>query len=168
MISLEKLLEIFQETDFPQKALVRFYRSSIQQVCLASFLKGQAKQKILKLEEKYQWPVLKHLNDPNLEIYRDADRELRDMFIELTNEEARVRTRSWKELRSVIEQRAKLYKYIFDFNKKDMEYCRKLAERYEKQLLKRKKNRLLKTLATGVAGAAGAGIYFYAKIKHRK
>jgi hypothetical protein len=149
VISLEKVLERFKNTDFSQKVLVRYYHSSVQIFALITFLKGQSRKKIFELEEKYQWPVLKHLNNPELEIYKNSDVTLRDMFIELINEGERARMRSWKELHSIIEQRTKLYKYIFDFNKKDMEYCRKLAERYENWITKRKKRAKLKGLAIG-------------------
>jgi hypothetical protein len=168
--TLDEFIEIFKNTAFSHRSIVRYYRSCIKQYALVIFIPGQAKQKILELEENYQWPILRHLDNPGLEVYRGVKKKRRDNFIRLINREQQMRTQSWKELRETIGERVKFYEIVFDFNEEDISYCRRLAERYERRLLKRKKAKILKTLAigTGVAGVTGMGMYFYAKIRQRK
>lgn len=169
MIIPKTFFKIFKNSHFSKKELHQFYRSSRQLLALM-LIKGKARHKILEIEEKYQWPVLKQLNNPDLPIYAGADKKSRDEFIRLINAEMEARLRSWGETLSIIEERTEIYKQIFSLTKKDIKHCQRLAERYEKLLQREKRKRIFKTIGVGagIAVVAGAGAYLITKKKNGK
>ncbi|MBU2109434.1 hypothetical protein KKB71_00525 [Patescibacteria group bacterium] len=174
MISIEKFLEIFKNTDFPRKKRVRFYHSIKKSVVLCE-VGRKAMDLLLKIEEKDQWPILKEIDDPELDIYKDADQVLLNEFINSIKDEKELRSEgkirdrvckkdAWLILRILVQARTELYKNIFSFSKKDLERCKKSTIRFERIFNKKRKERLLKTGIGVVAlGAAAAGAYLLTK-----
>jgi hypothetical protein len=117
---------------------------------------------LLKLEKRYQWPVLKEINGFGLDIYRDADPILLEKFIQSIKDEKQVK--SHNEKGKIIYERIELFKSIFAFSKKDLERCKKISERFEKKLIKIKKKRLFKIgLGITTLSAAATGTYLLIK-----
>lgn len=193
MISIEEFLEIFKNTNFPRKTLIRFYKSIRKSVTLyhvgghgskkrKNHLSKKAMPFLLKIEEKDQWPILKQIDNPKLDIYKDANPVLLQEFINSIRDEKELRSEgkitnrvykedAWLILRILVQTRTELYKDIFGFSKKDIEHCKKAALRFERILNKRRKEGLLKTgIGAAALGAAAAGTYFFikGKIKGKK
>lgn len=176
MISQEEFLKIFKNTGFPEEKLIKFYESIKKSVIL--FHVGRStRPQLLKLEKEYQWPILRNIDNPKLEIYKGADPVLLLMFINSIKDEKEIllgkgkfsKEDAWRIFNIVIETRMNLYKNIFGFTKKDIEWCKKVAERYRKVITRRKKNALLKSgLGIAAAGVVGTGIYFLIKNNGKK
>jgi hypothetical protein len=176
MVTFKGFLSIFKDTEFTVSELRIFYFSVKKSVILR-----QAGRRfwpeIFKLEEQSQWPVVRRIGDPNLPIYKGADRALLERFIKTIDEEKRIRERKasfdkvryWTLLQSLIDERIELFTNIFGFTEKDFKYCEIIADRYSKIVEKRIKNRKkiwTIGLGTGAATLAGAAAwYMYKKDK---
>ncbi len=155
MITLEEFLEKFKNNSFSKASLVKFYQSVKKSVSLGFVNGRKAQHKLIEMNGKYQWPILKELDDPQLEIYKDAeDRSLLMKFIESINAQKRA---SNPQKTEILWKRAqKLYPAVFGFSNKDLKYCQKVGEIYD-------------GIATGVVGAVGVEAYLVAKkIKEKK
>ncbi|MCX6765434.1 MAG: hypothetical protein NT136_00460 [Candidatus Moranbacteria bacterium] len=177
MISEEEHLEMFKKTYLPRKTLVRFSVSSRQIVALSTMEDwNKAYDKILKIEEQLQWPVLQRLKDPQSEIYEDVDKRRLKPFIRSIKEEEEIRTAGYPKMKDkmkvLIRDRVKIYKEIFDFSDEDLKYCARMAKRYEKRVARKRKKRIWKigiAVSVGVAAAGvGTGIYFRKKHNNKK
>jgi len=178
MITFKEFSSIFKDTNFSDDELRIFYYSVRKSIILR--LTGKRSwHEIYKLEERCQWPVLRKLGDPELSIYKGADKTLLDRFIRTISEEKDLRehrssldkVRYWSLLQSVIDERIELFSQIFGFNKKDAEHCGKVADRYARIRERRIRNRkkLWKIgIGTGAATLAGAAALWYVSKKDKK
>ncbi len=176
MVTFKGFLSIFKDTEFTVSELRIFYFSVKKSVILRRAGR-RFWPEIFKLEEQSQWPVVRRIGDPNLPIYKGADRALLERFIKTIDEEKRIRERKasfdkvryWTLLQSLIDERIELFTNIFGFTEKDFKYCEIIADRYSKIVEKRIKNRKkiwTIGLGTGAATLAGAAAwYMYKKDK---
>lgn len=176
MIPLEEFLEIFEKTKISGDALVKFYKSIKQSLVLINAGR-QTLPRLLKIENECQWPVLEKIGDPKLNIYKGADPVLLRMFINSIKDEKEIRLKDrktsrgddWIILRILIQTRTQLYENIFDFNKKDIERCKRAGRRLEKIIQEKRKEqkKLWMKMGTGAAavGAIGATYIF---LKNKK
>ncbi|MGE5237613.1 MAG: hypothetical protein ACM3ON_02285 [Chloroflexota bacterium] len=172
MITYGEFLRIFQGTGFSREDLRNFYRSVKKSVVLMHLGK-RAWTELFKIEEGCQWPVLQRIDNPHLPIYRGADKDLLDAFIETIRQErdirrqgeTRARADSWIALQAVIETRTKLFMQIFGFTKKDKTRCEAVAERYrtvlEKRVQHRKKAWKIAVGAGAATAVASAAVLWY-------
>ena len=178
MIHLKEFLKTFKGTDFKEEELKVFYRSIKKSIILQHFGKRSLPE-LFKLEDKCQWPVLQKIDDPGLPIYKDADRALLNRFIKNIKEEKALREEKdktdkykyWSGLRSIIEERFKLFKDIFDFCERDIKRCEMVADRYRKMRERRIENRkkLWKFgIGAGATALAGAAAIWYLSKKEKK
>jgi len=178
VISFYEFKDIFKDIGFEEEELKQFYYS-IKKSLLLRYLGKRSWQDLIKLEEQYQWPVLQRITDPNISIYRGADKELLDKFIKSISEEKSIRGQStsigkipyWPRLRSLIEERIDLFTHIFGFSKADIKHCKAVAERYSKTAEKRTEGRkkLWKIgIGAGAATLAGAAALWYISKKEKK
>ena len=134
---------------------------------------------IYRLEETCQWPVLRKIGNPTLSIYKGADKDLLERFINTISEENDLRDKKasldkvkyWSLLQSVIDERTSLFTQVFGFHKEDMEHCEKAAQRYsrirEKRIKTRKKIWKI-GIGTGAATLTGAAALWYISKKDKK
>ncbi len=179
MISFKEFSGIFKGSGFSERELRSFYHSVKKSVILHNLGK-RSWPELFRLEERCQWPVIRRIDDPDLPIYRGADKELLSRFIRTVTEEKRIRERKisfdkvqyWTTLQSLIEERLDLFRQIFGFSPEDVEYCETVAERYGKILEKKATNRKKMWqigIGTGAAaGLAGAAAYWYIRKKEKK
>jgi hypothetical protein len=148
MIRLREFSDSFRGTDFTERELKKFYYSVRKSVILR--LSGRRSwPALLRLEESCQWPVLQRISDPQLPIYQGADGVLLDRFIRTISEERIMRGQRfsintvscWSRLQFIIEERIDLFMQIFDFCRKDITHCEKVAERHMRIKGRRIKNR---------------------------
>ena len=132
MISLKEFLKIFKNSkdiNFSEQELTKFYQSVPRLITLYDFLGKRAWIEILAIVEA-QLPFLKKIADPHLDIYQAAeDKNLVDSFIKL------IKHVGENGYSKIIEELVKCYKGMFDYNKSDMDYCRKVAQRYDNMVL---------------------------------
>jgi hypothetical protein len=178
MVTLKSFLSIFKGTDFTPEELSDFYDSVRKSVILR--LAGRRFwPEIFKLEEQFQWPVVRRIGDPSLPIYKGADEALLERFIRTIAEEKKLRGRKasldkvryWTILQSLIDERIELFTTIFGFSEKDTKYCRVVAARYSQMVETRIKRKKMWTIGigTGAATLAGAAAwYIYKKEKDKK
>jgi hypothetical protein len=179
MIGLKEFTAIFRSAGFSEGELKNFYYSVKKSVILR-YLGKRSWPDLFRLEEHCQWPVLRRIDNPDLPIYRGADRELLSGFVRTITEEKKIRegkqsiekVRYWTMLQSLIEERIGLFTQIFDFCRKDIRHCEMVAERYGK-ILDRKAKTRKKIWQIGIgAGAAatlaGAAAYWYISKKEKK
>jgi hypothetical protein len=176
MVTFKGFLSIFKDTDFTVSELRIFYFSVKKSVILRRAGR-RFWPEIFKLEEQSQWPVVRRIGDPNLPIYKGADKALLERFIKTIDEEKRIRARKasfdkvryWTLLQALIDERIELFTNIFGFTEKDFKYCEMIADRYSKIVEKRIRNRKkiwTIGLGTGAATLAGAAAwYIYKKDK---
>lgn len=178
MINLKEFLQTFKDMDCKEEELKVFYRSIKKSIILQHFGK-RALPELFKLEDKCQWPVLQRIDNPELPIYKDADRPLLNRFIKNIKEEKALREEKdktdkykyWSELMSIIDERLELFKDIFDFCEKDIKRCETVADRYRKMRERRIENRkrLWKIgIGAGTAALAGAAAMWYLSKKEKK
>ncbi|MCL4536090.1 MAG: hypothetical protein M1610_00640 [Nitrospirae bacterium] len=178
MINLKEFLKTFKGTDFKEEELKIFYRSVKKSIILQYFGK-RALPELFNLEEKCQWPILQRLDNPELSIYRNADRTLLNRFIKNIKEEKALREEKdktdkykyWSGLKSIIEDRLELFKDIFDFYDRDIKRCEMAAERYRRMRERRIENRkkLWKFgIGAGATALAGAAAIWYLSKKEKK
>ena len=165
MISQEEFLKIFQkEKGFSQDELIRFYRS-IERTVILSYAGKYGLSLLLKLCLKDQWPVLKRIDESSLGIYKGADVELLDAFIQTIRRQKEKNT--WITLERSVYERAGLYELIFDFSPAEVERCIKLGKKFEKLAIQKAKRCKIVFGALGagaaVAGAVGAGVLLWKK-----
>ena len=171
MILFGDFLTIFSGTDFTVAELKRFYYSIKKSVILRSLGK-RSWPDLFKIEESCQWPVLQKIDDPDLPIYKGADRELLAKFTRTIREEAYLRSRKgstdkvryWSLLQSLIGDRIDLFIHIFGFSQDDLVHCRHVMERYEKILENKKRDRkkvMQIGIGAGAATLAGAAAFWY-------
>jgi hypothetical protein len=179
VISFKEFSAVFRGSGFSESQLKSFYHS-VRKSLILHRLGKRSWPELFKLEERCQWQVLRKIDDPDLAIYRGADEELLGRFIKTIKEEKGIRGRKsstdkvryWTRLQSLIEERLDLFKQIFGFSPKDVEYCETVAERYGKILERKTKNRR-KVWQIGVgagtaATLAGAAAYWYISKKEKK
>jgi hypothetical protein len=175
MISLKEFLKIFRDTDFERPALENFYRS-IRKSTILLRLGKRSLSEIFQQEENHQWPILQRIGNPDLPLYRGADKVLLKAFIKTIEKEKNLRERKgqtervkyWSSLQEVIEERAELFRSIFNFCKKDDRHCEAVAERYKRITdRKAKKMRTAWGIGIGAGAAAGAAAIWYITKKER-
>jgi len=180
VIRFKEFSLIFKGSGFRERELKEFYYSIRKSVTLLHLGK-RAWSELIRLEERCQWPVLRKIGDPDLPIYRDADRELLDKFIRTIAEEKDLREHKssndkvgyWTRLQSLIEERTHLLMQIFGFCGEDVARCEMVAERYMR-LLERKardKKKMWKIgigIGAGTATLAGAAALWYIAKKDKK
>ncbi len=178
MITFKKFSAIFKGTDFTSEELRKFYYS-VKKSIILRLVGKRSWPEIFKLEEKYQWPVLRNIGDPGLSIYEGADKALLERFIKTISEEKNLRehrssldkVRYWSMLQSLIDERIELFTHIFGFSKKEAEHCGKVAERYTRireRRIKTRKKMLKIGIGTGAATLAGAAALWYISKKDKK
>ncbi len=172
MITLKEFLKIFAETGFERSALRDFYRS-VRKTIILSYLGRHSWPEILRQEEKYQWPILRRIDDPDLPLYQGADKALLDAFIKsiVKEKDLRAQKGNWRALQELIEERAGLFKNIFDYSKKDTQLSETVAQRYKMILDKKTKKRRTAWgigIGAGAAAAAGAAAFWYASKRDKK
>ncbi len=179
MISFREFSGVFRNAGFSEGQLKSFYYSVKKSVVLR-YLGKRSWPELFRIEERCQWPVLQKIDDPDLPVYRGADRELLERFIRTIREEKNIRekkssvekVRYWTMLQSLIEERIVLFTQIFDFCPNDVKHCELVAERYVRVLERKAENRK-KMWQIGIgAGAAatlaGAAAYWYISKKEKK
>jgi hypothetical protein len=176
MVTLKGFRSIFKDTDFTAEELRVFYFSVKKSVILRRAGR-RFWPEIFKLEEQSQWPVVCRIGNPDLPIYKGADKALLERFVRTIDEEKSIRKRKtsidkvryWTLLQSLIDERIELFTNIFGFSEKDFKYCDMVAERYVKIVEQRIRNRKkiwTIGLGTGAATLAGAAAwYMYKKDK---
>ncbi len=173
MISLKEFLKIFRDTGFERPMIENFYRSVLKSTILLHLGKRSLSE-IFQQEEDHQWPILQRIDNPELPLYRGADKTLLKAFIKTIEKEKNLRehkgrterVRYWSSLQEIIEERAKLFRSIFNFCKKDDRHCEAVAERYKRiSDRKAKKMRTAWGIGIGTSAAAGAAAYWYIKKK---
>ncbi len=178
MIGYKDFLAIFSGTDFTIAELRKFYRS-VKKSVIFRLLGKRSWPELFAQEERFQWPVLKRIDDAKLPIYRGADKELLDKFLKTIAEEKSLRARKpaidkvryWSLLQSLIDERIELYTHIFGFSPEDVKRCELIAERYEKVLegKKRKRKKMMQIgIGAGAATLAGAAAIWYFSKKDKK
>lgn len=178
VITFREFSVIFKGTDFTNEELRRFYYS-VKKTIILRLAGKRSWPEIFKLEGECQWTVLRRIGDPGLSVYEGADKVLLERFIKTISEEKRLRehrssfdrVRFWSLLQAVIDERIELFTRIFGFSKKEVEYCRTVAERYSKIREKRIGNRkkMWKIgIGTGAATLAGAAALWYIAKKDKK
>ena len=175
MIALEEFLTIFKDTGFEHSILEDFYRS-IRKSTILLHLGKRSLSEIFQQEENHQWPILQRIDNPALPLYRGADKDLLKAFIETIGKEKKLRERKgqtdrvryWSSLQEVIEERAELFRSIFDFCNKDDLHCEAVAERY-KRITDRKAKQMRTAWGVGIGAgaAAGAAAFWYISKKDR-
>jgi len=164
MIRLREFSDIFRGTDFTERELKKFYYSVRKSVILR--LSGRRSwPALLRLEESCQWPVLQRISDPQLPIYQGADGVLLDRFIRTISEERIIRGQGsstnavscWSRIQFIIEERIDLFMQIFDFCRKDITHCEKVAERHMRIKERRIKHRGKLSRPNTVAGVETLG-----------
>jgi hypothetical protein len=168
----------FKGTDFKDEELRKFY-DSVKKVIILRLAGKMFWAEIYRLEETCQWPILRRIGDPALSIYRGADKDLLERFINTISEEKELRERKasldkvkyWSLLQSVIDERTSLFTQVFGFHKEAMEHCEKVAQRYsrirEKRIKARKKMWKI-GIGTGAATLTGAAALWYISKKDKK
>ncbi len=176
MINLKEFLKIFRDTGFERPVLENFYRS-IRKSTILLQLGKRSLSEVFQQEETHQWPILQRIDNPELPLYRGADKALLKAFIKTIEKEKNLREQKgrmervkyWSSLREVIEERAELFRSIFNFCKKDDVYCEAVAERYKKIAdRKAKKMRTAWGIGIGAGAAAGAAALWYITKKERE
>ncbi len=178
MINLKEFLKTFKGMNFREEELKIFYRSIKKSIILRYFGKRSLPE-LFKLEEKCQWPILQRIDNPELPIYKEADRSLLDRFIKNIKEEKALREEKdktdkykyWNRLETILEERIELFKDIFDFCEKDIKRCDMVADRYREMMERRIENRkkLWKFgIGAGATALAGAAAIWYLSKKEEK
>lgn len=178
MIRFKELSAIFKDMGFTERELKKFYYSVKKSVILRHLGK-RSWPELFKIEEGCQWPVLRRIDDPKLQIYAGADKTLLEKFIDTISSEKEIRTyrssmqkvRYWSLLQSVIEERIDLLATIFGFSEKDMKRCELVAERYGKTVeRKAREKKKLWQIGIGASAAtlAGAAAIWYISKKDKK
>lgn len=185
MLRWEEFVKIVENKKprIPLLRLVNFYLS-IRKCWILERLGSVTYPKIRDLENKYQWPVLEKMADPNLEIYKVyptemLDRGLLKIFINGIKDEASIRARKkklsaddfFRYQKILIYDRLGYFKSIFGCTKEDLEYFESVAGRYRKIALKKsEKGKTWKTVAkifVAIGVGAGAAV-LYKKVTEKK
>ncbi len=176
MISLKEFLKIFRDTGFERPVLENFYRS-VRKSTILLHLGKRSLSEIFQQEENHQWPILQRIDNPDLPLYRGAEKDLLDAFIKTIENEKTLRKQKkhmervkyWNSLLEIIEKRAELFRSIFNFCKKDDRHCEAVAERYKRIGDRRaRKRRTAWGLGIGAGTAAGAAALWYITKKERQ
>jgi hypothetical protein len=179
VIKREEFFEICAGTGIPREKLEQLLYS-VKRSCIYLSLGKVTFHKLLKIEEKDQWPIFKlnTFGDLKSPIYRNADdKNLVKKFAGTIEREMAIRKRvsskpGWKDLKHVIEERINLFPSIFVFNESDFNEINKKTEKFAKKIEWLRKNRKNKHIATGIkigAGvAAGFGITIFIRGKIKK
>jgi len=176
LITKEEHRDIFKnskDVNFPLEKIDEFYYSIGKSIiCLYAGKYGWAK--LSKIESEIQWPILSQLDNPNLDIYKSAiQRDSVNLFIKSIKEEKAIRAQKGKltkndtliVFRLLIMDRVESFKVIFDFNKDDIKYCQKAAERYIRFQIRAKKQKQENFIKLGIwSGVALGGGYLVHKI----
>lgn len=170
LVPFEKRLEIFQKKKLSYGDLFRFLKSikkSVSLCLLYSSMDRQIWDKLLEMDKKYQWPFLSEIDDAQLDIYKRIKNQRQvEKFIKSIKDSKQ--SSSYPKER--IYERVRLYPIIFDFSEGDIQYCKKISERYKKMLERRKKRVRLKC-GIAIVGVVGTGIGTYLvgkKLKEKK
>ena len=86
MISLKEFLKVFRDTGFERSLLENFYRS-VRKSTILLHVGKRSLSEIFQQEEIHQWPVLHRIDNPDLPLYRGADKVLLDAFIKTIQNE---------------------------------------------------------------------------------
>jgi len=90
-------------------------------------------QKIIDIEEKYQWPILGLLGDPGLKFYENVEEISKQAFFNLIREEKKLRQRAKnmpkpeyeKELIRIIKKRIEFFEQMLGITEHDIEDFKK-------------------------------------------
>ena len=176
MISLKEFLKVFRDTGFERSVLENFYRSVRKSTVLLRLGKRSLSE-IFQQEENHQWPVLQRIDNPELPLYHGADKDLLKAFIKTIEKEKNLReqkgrtesVRYWSSLKEILEERAELFRSIFNFCKKDDRHCEAVAERYKRMTARKAiKMRTAWGIGIGAGAAAGAAAFWYITKKEKK
>ena len=159
MVDFEEFRMIFEKSKdvtITEGELKKFYDSIIPS--LVYFFAGRnCAEKLVKIEEECQWPVLKKIKNKKMDIYKGVDGPTLRMFINSIKDEEEVRLQkkfakgeAWIMLRILIQARMEIYKSIFELSESDLEKIKKEAGKI-------KRRKLLKTIGVGamIAGVIG-------------
>ena len=171
MINLEEFLEIFRKSkdvNIFEEQLVKFYKS-IKRSLILLYAGKRAQPSLEKLEKESQWPVLEKIDNIKMDIYKGADSILLRTFVNSIKDEKEIRSSgkklgrqdAWIILRIKIAARTELYKNIFNLTEKEITDCERAGKRFEKILIKKRKERLLKWSVAGIAVAGVIGTTYY-------
>lgn len=152
MITFNEFFEIFKNSKdviIGEEQLITFY-GSIKKSVIFLYARKYAFPKLLKLEED-QWPVLRKIGDPKLDIYNGVNKELLAEFVNSIKDEEELRLGKSKleknertsAFHGKIKDRTELYTDVFKFTEGDIAYCEKAAERYIERIVKEKKRRII-------------------------
>jgi hypothetical protein len=164
MISWEEFFKIFlnsKDVVFLESELNNFYYS-IRKSCVIAKHSREAFFRLQELEKNIQWPVLKKMGNPKLDIYKNyaEDPQLVKDFTGLIQEEEKIikDKGSYTKYREVICGRISLYSRIFKFSLKDRKYVERRAVLYGNALAaKLKKERAARAVKYGLLAVAGIG-----------
>ncbi len=172
MINFDEFKDIFKGMGFAEEELKKFYYS-IKKSLILKYVGKKSWPDLIKLEERCQWPILQRIADPNLSIYRGADKKLMEKFIKNVSGEKSVREKKisgkipyWVQLRALIDERIDLFTQIFGFSVRELKYCETVAERYSQIIERRVKNRkkIWKIgIGAGAVTLAGAALWYISK-----
>jgi hypothetical protein len=170
MIGQEEFLKIFEKSpEFSRAELIRFYRS-VRKSIMLSYAGRKGIPMLTDIDQKYQWPVLRRMDDPKLSIFEGADAELLSVFLQTIQKQKK--KNSWPAVREMAQKRARLYPSIFGLTREELDICVKIGIALEKKLIK-KHNAWKMAIGFGTAGivvvgaAAGAGLYLKKKNKKK-
>jgi hypothetical protein len=164
MVSLTQFLKIFKDSGLEQEALRSFYHSIRKSIILLHLGKPSWAE-LFQMEEQFQWPVLLTIANPDLPLYKDADKELLAAFLDTIAREKALRANKrymekvkyWSALQEIIEERLSLFIGIFDYSKKDIRKTESIAQRYRLFSDRRMKKQLTAVGLGAGAAAAAAG-----------
>lgn len=164
MVSLPQFIRIFKDSGIEHEALRAFYHS-IRKSIILLHLRKYSWTELFQMEERFQWPVLLAIDNPDLPLYRGADQELLKSFLNTIAREKALRANKrhmdkvkyWSALQEIIEERSHLFISIFAYTKKDLRRTEAVAQRYRELSDRRMKKQLTAVgLGAGAAAAAGA------------
>lgn len=178
MIKKELFLEIFLKSEdvalFEED--VSNWHETARKAVVISLCGEKAYAELESLVKKAHWPVLKNIDNPQLDIYRKKFTEssaLVKKFTDLIKKKKEVVAKKGKysDYRKVIYDIVGCYPAIFDFDEGDEEYIKRNTPRYEKVLIartRRKRNKKLVMYGALVGGTVLAGYGLKKLIDHSK
>ncbi len=178
MIKKEMFLEIFLKSEdvalFEED--VSSWHETARKAVIISLCGEKAFPRLELLIKKMHWPILKDIDNPQLDIYQRRFAEspaLVKKFTDLIKRKKEIVARKGKhsDYRKIIYGIVGCYPAIFDFNKDDEKYIKRNIPRYEKVLIartRRERNKKLAMVAALVGGTVLAGYGLKKLIDHSK
>lgn len=178
MVTLQQFIKVFKDSGIEYAELRVFYHSVRKSIILLH-LRKHSWAELFEMEEKYQWPILRIIDNPQLPLYRGADKSLLNAFLDTISREKTLRANKrhmekvkyWSGLQDLIEERSQLFISIFAYTKKDIRRTEAVAKRYRELSDRRTKKQLTAVgigFGAGAAAAAGAAALWYISKKEKK